>query len=312
MVIGYTGCPRRLGMVTPGTLDNGARPTGAPLALLSAGRQGAPCRDRTRINRLKAGCSAVELRGRSNRHYGFVPAPIPGFPARFPVRDDGRRPWRYRLTSGFVRTVLGTLLFRRLHFEGRDQVPLDGPLLVASNHISNWDPLLYGSFFPGTLFAMAKRELFRPPPIAWLLAGCNCFPVDRGTADRRALRFSLDLLRARRRLLLFVEGRRSRHPGMRPVEAGAGFLVRRTGAPVLPVAIWGTERAFRRTGGLLPRRGQVHVRYGTPVTISGRTDQEIADAIAAQVAALLPPDYRGVHRSAEETQADPRRTAVGS
>ena len=81
---------------------------------------------------------------------------------------------------------------------------------------------------------------------------------------------------------------------MRPAEAGAGFLVRRTRATVLPMAIWGTERALVRTGGLLPRRGHLRVRFGRPVTISGGGDQEIADAIAAEVAALLPPRYAGV------------------
>lgn len=224
-----------------------------------------------------------------------MPAPVPGFPARFPVRDDGRRPWRYRIVAGIWRTILRALFARRLHLEGLAGVPLDGPLLVVSNHISNWDPLIYGAFLPGTLFAMAKRELFRPRLMAWLLAGCNCFPIDRGAADRRAMRISLDLLRARRRLLVFVEGHRSRVPGMGPAAAGAGFLVRRTGAPVLPVAIWGTERALRRTGGLLPRRGHVHVRPGVPVQVRGSGDREIANAVAAHVAALLPPRYRGVH-----------------
>ncbi|HAW10480.1 MAG TPA: 1-acyl-sn-glycerol-3-phosphate acyltransferase [Chloroflexi bacterium] len=226
-------------------------------------------------------------------HHLAVPAPVPGFPARFPVRGDGRRPLRYRLAAGSVRICLRLLFLGRLHLEGADGVPLEGPLLVASNHISNWDPLILGAFFPGTLFAMAKRELFRPPPVAWLLAGCNCFPVDRGNADRRALRISLDLLRRRRRLLLFIEGHRSRGRGMGPAEAGAGFLVRRTQAPVLPVAIWGTERVLRPAGGLLPRRGRIRVRYGLPLTVSGRSDQEIADAIAAEVAALLPSGYRG-------------------
>jgi 1-acyl-sn-glycerol-3-phosphate acyltransferase len=226
-----------------------------------------------------------------------VPRPVPGFPDPFPVRADGRRPWRYRMVSGFWRWVLRLLLVRRLHFEGVEGVPMEGPLLVASNHISNWDPLIYGSFFPGTLFAMAKRELFRPAPVAWVLGGCNCFPVDRGSADRRALRIGLDLLRRGRRLLVFVEGTRSRHPGMGPAEAGAGFLVRRTGAPVLPVAIWGTERAFVRTGGLLPRRGHIRVRYGRPFSVSESSDREIADRIAAEVAALLPSRYRGVHAS---------------
>jgi 1-acyl-sn-glycerol-3-phosphate acyltransferase len=224
-----------------------------------------------------------------------VPAPVPGFPAIFPVRDDGRRPWRYRLAAGFTRLCLHLLFVRRLDFAGTEGVPAEGPLLVASNHISNWDPLIIGSLFPGTLFCMAKRELFRPAPVAWLLAGCNCFPVDRGKADRRALRISLELLRDGRRLLLFIEGHRSRGRGMGPAEAGAGFLVRRTQAPVLPVAIWGTERALGRTGGLLPRRGRIRVRCGRPVAVSGRSGQEIADAIAAEVAALLPPRHRGPH-----------------
>ena len=242
-------------------------------------------------------------------HHLAVPAPVRGFPARFPVRDDGRRPLRYRLAAGSVRILLRLLFLGRLHLDGAGEVPREGPLLVASNHISNWDPLILGAFFPGTLFAMAKRELFRPPPIAWLLAGCNCFPVDRGNADRRAMRISLDLLRARRRLLLFIEGHRSRGRGMGPAEAGAGFLVRRTQAPVLPVAIWGTERALRAAGGPLPRRGRIRVRYGRPVTLCGSSDQEIADAIAAEVAALLPAGYRALAAGAATPETLRRRAS---
>jgi len=239
-----------------------------------------------------------------------VPATVRGFPALFPVRRDGRRPWRYRLTAGLCRAFLRVLFFRRLRFEGSANVPLEGPLLVASNHISNWDGLILGSFFSGTLFAMVKREVFRPAPLAWLLGGCNCFPVDRGTADRRALRISLDILRGRGRLLIFVEGHRSRGRGMRPAEAGAGFLVRRTRATVLPVAIWGTEHALVRSGGLLPRRGHLHVRYGRPVTVAAGSDREIADAIAAEVAALLPPRYAGIHEhSAAPAEGSPDMAA---
>ena len=285
---------------------------------------GAPCRDRTRINRLKAGCSAVELRGRLGPHYARRPARRPGpsrcltilpCPPPSPASRPGSRsaatdaaPCGTGWPRGRSALCLRLLFLGRLHLEGADGVPLEGPLLVASNHISNWDPLILGAFFPGTLFAMAKRELFRPSPVAWLLAGCNCFPVDRGNADRRALRISLDLLRARRRLLLFIEGHRSRGRGMGPAEAGAGFLVRRTQAPVLPVAIWGTERALRPAGGLLPRRGRIRVRYGRPLTVSGRSDQEIADAIAAEVAALLPSGYRGPSASSV-TPGTPRRRA---
>jgi 1-acyl-sn-glycerol-3-phosphate acyltransferase len=96
---------------------------------------------------------------------------------------------------------------------------------------------------------------------------------------------------------------------MGPAEAGAGFLIRRTQAAVLPVAIWGTERALVRKGGLLPRRGHLRVRYGRPVTVSGGSDQEIADAIAAEVAALLPSRYAGVHGRASPPVAGAPDTA---
>ena len=229
---------------------------------------------------------------------------VPGFPRHFPVRSDDRRPWRYRLVAGFWRLVLGGYYGRRLRWEGLENVPAGpGPLIVACNHLSNLDPLLMGGFFPRTLFAMAKKELFPNRLMAWIWAGCNTFPVDRGTADRWALRTAIDVLRGGGRLLFFVEGTRATSPGMKRAEPGAGFLLRRAGAPgappvaVLPVAISGTERALVK-GRLLPRRVPLRLRVGpafTPEVGEGgaRDDQAVADQVAARIAALLPPEYRG-------------------
>lgn len=222
-----------------------------------------------------------------------------GFPKRFPVRDDGARPWRYRLVSTGIRAGLHALFGRALDVGAFGEMPTAGPLLVACNHLSNVDPFIFGGFAPGTMFCMAKRELFRNPAVAWVLGGCNCFPVDRGAADRWALRTSLDLLRRDARLLLFVEGTRAAQPGMKRAEAGIGFLARRSGVPVLPIGIWGSERALGR-GRAIPRRVPITVAIGrvfTPEVRSGRgTDQVIADEIGRRVAELLPPDYRGVYR----------------
>jgi len=234
-----------------------------------------------------------------------VTAPVPGFPERFPVRDDDRKPWRYRLVAGTAR-----LCFRArygpLHpidFQGVANIPDGpGPLILASNHLSNLDPTIYGGFFPRTLFAMAKRELFPNRAAAWMWAGCNVFPVDRGTADRRALRIAVDVLRRGGRLLLFIEGTRATSPGMKRAEPGVGFLIRRAsadGAPVrvLPAAVWGTERALVK-GRFFPQRVDLHVRYGpvfTPELGASRDDQGVADQVAARVAALLPPEYRGLY-----------------
>lgn len=219
--------------------------------------------------------------------------PIRGFPATFPVRTDGRRPWRYRIVSTLCRTALSTLFGPRLRFRGTGNIPADGSLLVAANHLANWDPFIFGGYFPGTMFAMAKREIYTPAVAAWILAGCNCFPVERNGADRRALRIALNLLKDNRRLLIFVEGTRARRPGMRRAEAGAGFLVRKSGAQVLPVALWGTETAMRWRP--FPRRGWLTVSYGKPFTPSGTSDAEIADEIGTAIAGLLPAEYRGYY-----------------
>jgi 1-acyl-sn-glycerol-3-phosphate acyltransferase len=235
-----------------------------------------------------------------------VTAPVPGFPERFPVRDDDRRPLRYHFMVGLVRLCFRAVYqWRLITFEGEEHIPdAPGPLVVASNHLSNLDPLLLGGFFPRTLFAMAKRELFPNRFAAWMWAGSNTFPIDRGSADRRALRTAIDVLRRGGRLLLFVEGTRATASGMKHAEPGVGFLIRRaapgTSIPVLPVAVWGTERALVK-GRFFPQRVPLRVRYGpvfTPEIGDAKDDKAVADQVAAHVAALLPAEYRGVYAEA--------------
>ena len=219
--------------------------------------------------------------------------------ATFPVRNDGRRAVRYRLVSAASRGVLRGWLGGHLHVDAMAGIPEKGPLIVAANHLSNVDPFLFGGFGPGAMFAMAKRELFGVKPVSWVLLGCNVFPVDREGADRAAVATALRLVSGGGRLLVFVEGTRAHKPGMGRAEPGVGFLVRRTGAPVLPVGIWGTERVLGRAQ-RLPRRAEVNVRVGEPLlpTITGRgraADQAVADSVGRAIAELLPARYRGVY-----------------
>jgi 1-acyl-sn-glycerol-3-phosphate acyltransferase len=227
---------------------------------------------------------------------------VKGFPEKFPVRDDDRRPARYWIAASLGREYLRLLAWRRVRIEGENHVPEGGPLLVASNHTSNRDPLVLGAYFPHTLFAMGKREMYANRLFAWFLAGCNCIPVDRGGADRRAVSRALDVLRKDRRLLIFVEGTRSRDGAMHRAEAGVGFLARKSGAPILPVAISGTDGHGRRRGIL--RRREIVLSYGEPfvadLTAPGGASA-IADQIAERIAVLLPPSRRGVYLHAEDS-----------
>ena len=232
------------------------------------------------------------------RHHRPMTSAVKGFPQRFPVRDDDKRPVRYRIASFIGRWYLRLFSRRRLLVEGEHNIPQAGPLLVASNHLSNLDPMLVGGYFPRTLFALAKREMYVNAPVAWFLGGCNCIPVERGAADRRAITRAVEVLRDGRRLLVFIEGTRSRDGAMGRAEAGIGFLARKSGAPVLPVAISGTDGHGRARG--LWRRGRIVLRYGEPFTLDlagRRDDAAIADEIAGRIAALLPSWRRGFYAS---------------
>ncbi|MGH7722460.1 MAG: lysophospholipid acyltransferase family protein [Candidatus Dormibacteria bacterium] len=218
---------------------------------------------------------------------------VKGFPKKFPVRDDDRTSLRYRTAVSLSRLYLRVVSRRRLRIEGVANVPSKGPLLVACNHTSNLDPMVIGGYFPRTLFAMAKREMYFSRPAAWFLAGTNCIPVDRDAPDRRAVTRALEVLRRGGRLLIFVEGTRSRDGTMQRSEAGIGFLARRSGATVLPVAICHSDG-----GAGTSARGEIVMRYGIPLTLDlagRRDDRVIADEIAERVAALLPVGRRGVY-----------------
>ena len=219
-----------------------------------------------------------------------------------------RRSARYHAARISARAALRSRFGRRLHVDGLDEVPTDGNVLVVANHLSALDPLLVGAYFPHTLFAMAKQDLFAGPLASWFLRGCNVFPVDRASADRRALQTATEVLASGGRLMLFLEGTRPQTPGMLRAKPGAGFLLRRSGASVLPIAIWGTERALA-TGSRLPRRTEIHVRAGRLTQLDGNDhggdgrNQGLADRAAALIAALLPPEYRGVYAAIPRSSA---------
>lgn len=219
-----------------------------------------------------------------------------------------------RLRAIIRKVLLGTLgPLLRLCLTGEEFVPSEGPLLVVSNHVSNADPIILELAFPRPLFFMGKSELFQNPVFRLILRRFGGFPVERGTADRAALRHALLVLEHGIALGIFPEGGRSRTGALVRGLPGAGLLALESGARVLPVAIYGTEY-FPVNGEPPPRRppGEpraIRVRFGEPFRIPASVDrrrvtsEEATHLMMLRVSALLPERYRGVYCSDPQSRS---------
>ncbi len=143
----------------------------------------------------------------------------------------------------------------------RDRIPMSGPVLIASNHVSNWDPIFVGLGCPREMHFLAKQELFVNPILAWLITSYNAVPVKRGVADRRALRTAIAVLDRDGALLVFPQGTRSASSEIGKGKPGVGYLAAATGARVVPAFIMGSSslRESFRT------RRPLTVAYGEPL-----------------------------------------------
>lgn len=173
----------------------------------------------------------------------------------------------------------------RLSRGGGHHVPRTGPVLFVSNHISGADPPLLGAgALPRRLHFMAKKELFAHPLGGRLIRSGGAFPVDRGGADRNAIRMAKDVLTRGDALLMFPEGTRSEDGRLGPAWPGAGSLALDPGVQVVPMAIWGSQRRF----------GPVRIEIGAPLDLSDLTEgsraeraRRAADRMMDAIAELL-------------------------
>src|SRR5690606_36105901 len=145
----------------------------------------------------------------------------------------------------------------RIEVTGKNNIPKNGPVIICSNHISNLDPPIVGITCPRDIYFMAKDELFRKKFLGWLLRKLHAFPVNRGGQDRQALREGLKVLKDNHTLGLFPEGTRSKTGKLGKGLAGAGFFALRSNATVIPCAISGEYKRFKK----------VKVSYGKPIDL---------------------------------------------
>ncbi|MEY2192292.1 lysophospholipid acyltransferase family protein [Neobacillus sp. BF23-41] len=162
----------------------------------------------------------------------------------------------------------------RIEAIGREHFPKEGGVLLCSNHIHNFDPMVVGIMAPRPIHYMAKEEIFSVPVLGNIVRKCNAFPVKRGFNDREALRTGLKLLKDGHVFGLFPEGTRSKTGELGKGLSGAGFFALRSTAAVVPCAIIGPYRSFRK----------LKVVYGQPIDLEEMRKEK---ASAEQVTELI-------------------------
>jgi len=130
--------------------------------------------------------------------------------------------------------------FLGLKSEGLHNLPRSGSVIIASNHVSNWDPVVVGLVLDRPVHFMGKAELFENKILAKLCTELNAFPVKRGTADRNAIRKALKVLEEGNVLGIFPEGARNTTGDMK-AQSGVAMIALKSGAPIIPVACLGTK-----------------------------------------------------------------------
>jgi 1-acyl-sn-glycerol-3-phosphate acyltransferase len=211
--------------------------------------------------------------------------------------DEASRGRAVRAFYAFARVlvVAWCRVWFRVGVEGSQHVPADGPVILAPVHRSNIDTLLMGTVTSRPLRFMGKDGLWRVHRAAsWLFTTLGGFPVNRGRADREALRRCEAVLALGQPLVMFPEGTRQFGPVVQPCFDGPAFLSLRTGAPIVPIGIGGSERAQRK-GSKFIRPTKVHLVVGPPLVppprdgkaTSRRAVRELTERLQREVQVLF-------------------------
>src|SRR3954447_7660875 len=171
----------------------------------------------------------------------------------------------------------------RLGRIGREHIPASGPAIIASNHRSFLDPFVIAVMARRPIYFVAKKELFLfHPVVSWFLSSLGAFPIDRGGSDRESMATARAILERGEIVLMFPEGTRTRPGALGRPKRGVGRLALETAAPVVPVAVIGTE-AVRRGRRIRPHK--VRIRAGRALTFPRveRPSHALAGAVTDRI-----------------------------
>ncbi len=174
----------------------------------------------------------------------------------------------------------------RLRVEGTENIPKEGPLVIACNHLSLLDPPVLGTAASRKVHFMAKEELF-VPVLGTIYKILGAFPVRRGGADRAAIKHGIEILESGQVLAIFPEGTRSKTGKLGKAQPGALMMASKAKATIIPACIIGTD--YKRHGRIWPK---VTVRFGKPIpfpqdaVVSKELLLELTDDMMHHIASL--------------------------
>ncbi len=183
----------------------------------------------------------------------------------------------YRIICTILRALV-RLIWGRWG-SGCESIPDTGPVIIASNHISNWDPVILGLACRREVYFLAKQGLFRNRLFAHVLRQLNVIPLNRDGSDSRALRRAIEVLKDGGALALFPEGTRSKTGKLGRAKSGTGYVAYASGATVIPALISGSDRMWRS----FVNRGELAVSFGKPLSVEGPATSETYQNVTARV-----------------------------
>lgn len=179
-----------------------------------------------------------------------------------------------------------------LRVEGLENFPLDGAVVLAANHVTNFDVLPMQFSLPRPIFFMGKSSLFKIPLLELGYRELGAFPVNRGEKDEWAIRHAAKVLAHGQTLGMFPEGKRSKGKGLGVAKTGTARLALDANCPIVPMAVIGTDHFFKR----FPFRTVVTIRLLPPILPKpGETALALMDRVMFTLAANMPREMRGVY-----------------
>lgn len=223
-------------------------------------------------------------------------------------------PFTYWAIVWFIRFCM-FLYVRKTTVSGLENVPQTGGAILVSNHMNNADPCVLPGVNKRRIVTMAKKEWFSFPLFGLIFRAIGAFPVDRKGADLAALRQAQAVVNDKMLLLMFPEGTRSKDRQLHRGFPGTALVAYRTGAPIVPIAITGTEHIPWPWVFVRPFMGpRITITFGKPFyppateRITTQAAKDATDFIMTRIAELLPESYRGEYR---ERVAQEQAAAAG-